>query len=101
MRGAAAPLTLAHLTRRELLSHRAKLRRAIERGRNVEAGTALLNRIEVELEARRTRRFEAAARDVPPLYPGMRDEDVIHSALEAGAGACHRIPHLLNSGGRA
>ena len=76
MRDAAAPLTLAHLTRRELLSHRAKLTRAIGRGRNVEAGTALLNRIEVELEARRTRRFEAAARTVPPLYPGMRDEDV-------------------------
>jgi len=59
-----------------LLSHRAKLTRAIGRGRNVEAGTGLLNRIDAELEARHALRFEAAARDVPPLYPGMRDEDV-------------------------
>ena len=76
MRGAAARLNLPHLTRRELLSHRAKLTRAIGRGRNVEAGAELLNRIEAELEARRTLRFDNAARDVPPLYPGMRDEDV-------------------------
>ena len=76
MRGAASTLNLPHLTRRELLSHRAKLTRAIGRGRNVEAGTALLTRIEAELEARRTLRFDNAARDVPPLYPGMRDEDV-------------------------
>lgn len=77
VRGAAATtLNLPHLTRRELLSHRAKLARAIGRGRNIEAGTALLARIEAELEARRTLRFDNAARDVPPLYPGMRDEDV-------------------------
>ena len=69
-------LDLPHLTRRELLSHRAKLERAIARGRNTEAGTALLARIEAELETRRTLRFENAAKDVPPLYPGMRDEDV-------------------------
>ena len=72
----ASQLDLPHLTRRELLSHRAKLERAIARGRNTEAGTALLAQIEAELEARRTLRFENAARDVPPLYPGMRDEDV-------------------------
>ena len=72
----ASRLDLPHLTRRELLSHRAKLERAIARGRNTEAGTALLARIEAELEARRTLRFENAARDVPPLYPGMRNEDV-------------------------
>ena len=72
----ASQLDLPHLTRRELLSHRAKLERAIARGRNTEAGTALLARIEAELETRRTLRFENAARDVPPLYPGMRDEDV-------------------------
>ena len=76
MREAAARLNLPHLTRRELLSHRAKLTRAIGRGRNVDAGTELLTRIEAELEARRTLRFDNAARDVPPLYPGMRDEDV-------------------------
>jgi hypothetical protein len=77
VRGAAATtLNLPHLTRRELLGHRAKLARAIGRGRNIEAGTALLARIEAELEARRTLRFDNAARDVPPLYPGMRDEDV-------------------------
>ena len=72
----ASQLDLPHLTRRELLSHRAKLERAIARGRNIEAGTALLARIEAELEARRTLRFENAAKDVPPLYRGMRDEDV-------------------------
>ena len=72
----ASQLDLPHLTRRELLSHRAKLERAIARGRTTEAGTALLARIEAELEARRTLRFDNAARDVPPLYPGMRDEDV-------------------------
>ena len=76
MRGSAATPDLPHLTRRELLSHRAKLERAIARGRNVEAGTALLARIEAELDARRAVRFENAAKDVPPLYPGMRDEDV-------------------------
>ena len=76
MSGAIARLNLPHLTRRELLGHRAKLTRAIGRGRNVEAGAELLNRIEAELEARRTLRFDNAARDVPPLYPGMRDEDV-------------------------
>ena len=59
-----------------LLSHRAKLERAIARGRTTEAGTALLARIEAELEARRTLRFENAAKNVPPLYRGMRDEDV-------------------------
>ena len=37
---------------------------------------APLARIEAELEARRTLRFENAAKDVPPLYRGMRDEDV-------------------------
>ena len=47
----ASQLDLPHLTRRELLSHRAKLERAIARGRNTEAGTALLARIEAELEA--------------------------------------------------
>ena len=72
----ASQLDLPHLTRRELLSHRAKLERAIARGRNTEAGNALLARIEAELEARRTLRFDNAARDLPPLYPGMRDEDV-------------------------
>ena len=72
----ASRLDLPHLTRRELLSHRAKLERAIARGRSPEAGTALLARIEAELEARRTLRFENAAKDVPPLYRGMRDEDV-------------------------
>ena len=76
LRGSAATPDLPHLTRRELLSHRAKLERAIARGRNVEAGTALLARIEAELDARRALRFENAASDVPPLYPGMRDEDV-------------------------
>ena len=76
LRGSAATLDLPHLTRRELLSHRAKLERAIARGRNVEAGAALLARIEAELDARRALRFENAAKDVPPLYPGMRDEDV-------------------------
>ena len=69
-------LDLPHLTRRELLRHRAKLERAIARGRNTEAGTALLARIEAELETRRTLRFENAAKDAPPLYRGMRDEDV-------------------------
>ena len=72
----ASRLDLPHLTRRELLSHRAKLERAIARGRATEAGTTLLARIEAELEARRALGFENAARDVPPLYPGMRDEDV-------------------------
>ena len=48
----ASRLDLPHLTRRELLSHRA------------------------ELETRRTMRFENAAKDVPPLCRGMRDEDV-------------------------
>jgi len=76
VRGDSSRLDLPHLTRRELLTHRAKLERAIGRGRNVEAGTALLARIEAELEARRNLRFENAANDVPPLYPGMRDEDV-------------------------
>ena len=72
----ASRLDLPHLTRRELLSHRANLERAIARRRTTEAGTALLARIEAELEARRTLRFENAAKDVPPLYRGMRDEDV-------------------------
>ena len=72
----ASRLDLPHLTLRELLSHRAKLERAIARGRNTEASTALLARIETELEARRNLRFENAAKDVPPLYRGMRDEDV-------------------------
>ena len=69
-------LELPHLTRRELLSHRAKLERAITSGRNTKAGTALLARIEAELEARRALRFENAAKNVPPLYRSMRDEDV-------------------------
>ena len=72
----ASRLDLPHLTRRELLSQRAKLERAIARRRTTEAGTALLARIEAELEARRALRFENAAKDVPPLYRGMRDEDV-------------------------
>ena len=72
----ASRLDLPHLTRRELLSHRAKLERAVARGRITEAGIALLARIEAELETRRTLRFENAAKDVPPLYRGMRDEDV-------------------------
>ena len=72
----ASRLDLPHLTRRELLSHRAKLERAIARGRNTGAGNALLVRTEAELEARSTLRFANAAKDVPPLYPGMRDEDV-------------------------
>ena len=76
VKAATSVLTLAHLTRRELLSHRAKLTRAIGRGRNVEASTALMARIEAELDARRTLRFDNAARNIPPLYPGMRDEDV-------------------------
>ena len=76
VRGGGETLNLPHLTRRELLSHRAKLERAIARGRNIEASAALLTRIEAELEARRTLRFENAAKDVPPLYRGMRDEDV-------------------------
>ena len=69
-------LDLPHLTRRELLSHRAKLERAMARGQTTEPGTALLARIEAELEARRNLRFKNAAKDVPPLYRSMRDEDV-------------------------
>ena len=76
LRESGETLNLPHLTRRELLSHRAKLERAVARGRNIEASTALLARIEAELKARRTLRFENAAKDVPPLYRGMRDEDV-------------------------
>jgi len=76
VRDAAVPVNLPHLTGRELLSHRARLTRAIGRGRSDETGTALLARIEPELAARRALRLETAARDVPPLYPGMRDEDV-------------------------
>ena len=76
LRGSAATPDLPHLTRRELLSHRAKLERAIARRRTTEAGTALLARIEAELDARRDLRFENAAKNVPPLYRGMRDEDV-------------------------
>ncbi len=72
----ASRLELPHLTRRELLSHRAKLERAIACGRTTEAGTALLARIEAELDARRTLCFETAAKDVPLLYHGMWDEDV-------------------------
>ena len=72
----ASRLDLPHLTRRELLSHRAKLERAVARGRITEAGTALLARIEAELEARRALRFENAAKDIPPLYHGMRDVEV-------------------------
>ena len=72
----ASRLDLPHLTRRELLSHRAKLERAIASGRTTEAGTALLARIEAELDARRTLCFENAAKDVLLLYHSMRDEDV-------------------------
>ena len=72
----ASRLDLPHLTRWELLSHRAKLERAIARRRSTEASTALLARIEAELEARRTLSFENAAKDIPPLYHGMRDEEV-------------------------
>ena len=72
----ASRLDLPHLTRRELLSHRAKLERAVARRGITEASTALLARIEAELETRRTLRFENASKDVPPLYRGMRDEDV-------------------------
>ena len=63
-------------TSRLHVAARAKLERAIARGRTTAAGTALLARIEAELEARRTLRFENAAKNVPPLYRGMRDEDV-------------------------
>ena len=76
VRGGGETLNLPHLTRRELLSHRARLERAVKRDRNSAASTALLARIEAELEARRTLRFENAARDVPPLYPRVKDEDV-------------------------
>jgi len=76
VRGKDFALSLPHLTRRELLMHRVKLKRAIGRHHNVETSTALLTRIDAELDARRNVRFENAARDVPPLYPGVRDEDV-------------------------
>ena len=69
-------MDLPHLTRRELLNHRAKLEIAIAGGRNTEAGTALLARIEAELESLRALSFENAAKNVPPLYRSMRDEDV-------------------------
>ena len=61
---------------RDIFGFRKTGPRAIARGRNTEAGTALLARIEAELEARRTLRFENAAKNVPPPYRGMQDEGV-------------------------
>lgn len=76
VRSGVETLNLPHLTRRELLQQRARLTRAIKHGRNTETSTGLLTRIEAELEARRILRFDNAARDVPPLYAGLRDEEV-------------------------
>ena len=76
VRSGVETLNLPHLTRRELLQHWACLTRAIKHGRNAETSTGLLTRMEAELEARRILRFDNAARDVPPLYAGLRDEEV-------------------------
>ncbi len=57
-----------HLTRRELLQHRKLLRRAIARGRNIQASKELEIKIDEELTARRDLRFANASKDVPEIY---------------------------------
>ena len=56
-----------HLTRRELLQHRKLLRRAITRGRNIQASKELEIKIDEELIARRDLRFAKALKDVPEI----------------------------------
>lgn len=61
-------LDFPHLTRRELLQHRKLLRRAIVRGRNIQASKELEIKIDEELKARRDLRFANASKDVPKIY---------------------------------
>ena len=61
-------LDFPHLTRRELLQHRKLLRRAITRGRNIQANKELEIKIDEELKARRDLRFANASKDVPKIY---------------------------------
>ena len=61
-------LDLPHLTRRELLQHRKLLRRAITRGRNIQASKELEIKIDEELTARRDLRFANASKGVPEIY---------------------------------
>ena len=61
-------LAFAHLTRRELLQHRKLLRRAITRGRNIQASKELEIKIDEELTARRDLRFANASKGVPEIY---------------------------------
>ena len=61
-------LDFPHLTRRELLQHRKLLRRAITRGRNIQASKELEIKIDEELKARRDLRFANASKDVPKIY---------------------------------
>ena len=57
-----------HLTKRELLQHRKLLRRAIARGRNIQASKELEIKIDEELNARRDLRFANASKDIPKIY---------------------------------
>ena len=52
------PSRLGHLTFRELLANRVKVRRAISRGRNRTSSKQLLLEIETELEARKKRKAD-------------------------------------------
>ena len=61
-------IDLPHLTRRELLQHQKLLRRAIVRGRNIQASKELEIKIDEELKARRDLRFANASKDVPKIY---------------------------------
>ena len=61
-------LDFHHLTRRELLQHRKLLRRAIARGRNIQASKELEIKIDQEFMARRDLKFANASKDVPEIY---------------------------------
>ena len=61
-------LDFPHLTRRDLLQHRKLLRRAIARGRNIQASKELEIKIDEELNARRDLRFANASKDLPKIY---------------------------------
>ena len=61
-------LDFPYLTRRQLLQHRKLLRRAIARGRNIQACEELEIKIDEEVAARRDLRIANASKDVPEIY---------------------------------
>ncbi|MEM8624679.1 MAG: hypothetical protein AAGG47_14285 [Pseudomonadota bacterium] len=76
---------MRHFLTRELVAHRKRAQRALNRGCNPESSRAIVERIDAELEHRRTRRMDRLHDNAPPL-PGLLPDEALLTEATSPAG---------------